>query len=355
MRLGVIRVLRIWILKCKLILSRVYSYCEAQKWAIEPLTLIPPICITLFRFRKKAVKFEEVNLGDKIDLDLLEKRCVTDKDDAAATKKEGSMVVRRKGNVRVVRRSESLRAFKKQARKDATKARLSGEKQEYQPKMPPKTDDQPPPVVPRIKKRAQLQPLSTRMSGGYSSRSSQLSPCMRGLLIGNDLAAYEDSSIVLEVEGCSRPVTVCKPLAVLLKEHQVEGLSFCWKNVCSKLMSFKQESEEAIHGAILAHNMGLGKSLQAVCLLHTLLTNPLLVTPSAGVGSGSGGRVVSRALLLAPVNTLANWQTEFTKWIGQESGRNLPAVRFYPWPNNIKDKTKVIKEWYEYGGILCVR
>jgi len=98
--------------------------------------------------------------------------------------------------------------------------------------------------------------------------------------------------------------------------------------------------------------MGLGKSLQAVCLLHTLLTHPLL-SSSPGFGGGAGGRVIYRAMLIAPVNTLANWETEFQKWVGISSERNIPAIRFYPW-NDQKSKMKTITEWYDHGGILCV-
>ena len=100
-------------------------------------------------------------------------------------------------------------------------------------------------------------------------------------------------------------------------------------------------------------SIGLGKSLQAVCLLHTLLTHPSLITPSTGPGSTPGGRIIFRAMLIAPVNTLANWETEFEKWVGTSSGRNIPAIRFYPWTPNSSEK-KIIKEWYDYGGILCV-
>jgi len=58
-------------------------------------------------------------------------------------------------------------------------------------------------------------------------------------------------------------------------------------------------------------------------------------------------------MLIAPVNTLANWETEFQKWVGTSSGRNVPAIRFYPW-NDQKSKMKIVKEWYDNGGILCV-
>ena len=290
-----------------------------------------------------------------IDLDDLEKKCTTDKDDAVATKKEGSMVIRRKGSggsrmVRVVRRGTTLQAIKKQVRKETTKSRLSRDnKQEYKPRLPPTNDTKIPATVPRAKKRAQLQRLS---ANGSTSSSGQLSPTMRGMLIGDDTAAFEDSDFVLDVAGLSSNVTVCQSLATLLKEHQREGLQFCWKNVCSQIMNYKQEGKDEIHGSILAHNMGLGKSFQAVCLLHTLLTHPLLTSP-AGIG-GSGGRIIHRAMLLAPVNTLANWETEFEKWVGTSSGRRVSAIRFYPWGSDTRTVMKTVKEWYDYGGILCV-
>ena len=218
--------------------------------------------------------------------------------------------------VRVVRRGTTLRAIKKQVRKETTKSRLSRDnKQEYKPRLPPTNDAKIPATVPRAKKRAQLQRLSANSS---TTSSGQLSPTMRGMLIGDDTAAFEDSDFVLEVAGLSSNVTVCQSLATLLKEHQREGLQFCWKTVCSQIMNYKQEGKDEIHGSILAHNMGLGKSFQAVCLLHTLLTHPLLTSSSAGIG-GSGGRIIHRAMLLAPVNTLANWETEFEKWVGTSS------------------------------------
>jgi len=304
------------------------------------------------RFKKKAVMFENITLGDRIDLEQLEKRTSTEKEDARATRKEGSMVVRRKGSgnklVRVVKRGTSLRAFKKQVRKNSTKSRLSGDKKEYQPRLPPPSNNtKMPATVPRAKKRAQLQRLS--IDNSNSTSSGQLSPTTKGMVIGDPSASYEDSDFVLEVSGGSTPVTVCKSLATLLKEHQADGLKFCWRNVCSQIMKYKQEGNEDIHGAILAHNMGLGKSFQAVCLLHTLLTHPSLTTPA-----GTGGRIIQRALLIAPVNTLANWETEFLKWIGKSEGRSIPAIRFYPQWDGGKQKMKVVKEWYDSGGILCV-
>ena len=54
-------------------------------------------------------------------------------------------------------------------------------------------------------------------------------------------------------------------------------------------------------GAILAHCMGLGKTLQTIALIHCLMTN--------------FSQKVSRVLILCPVNTIKNWAEEFDKWL----------------------------------------
>lgn len=286
-------------------------------------------------------------MGELVDLDKLEKKCRTDNDDAIATEKEDDEVFSRNGSgSRVVRRFAQLRALKTQARNEATKSLLAGDKIEYQPRLPPqnKTNNLPA-TEPKEKKRAQLQQLSV---GGSSGSAFQVR-LSRGMIIGDDSAEYEDSDVVLNVGDSHARVTVCHSLATLLKEHQEDGLKFCWNNICSDVLNFDQEDDgdTAIHGAILAHNMGLGKSFQAICLLHTLLTHPALIRTN-------GERIIRRALLVAPVNTLTNWETELQKWIGLDSGRNVPAVRFYQWLGDSRTRVHVVKEWFRLGGILCV-
>ncbi|KAJ1641284.1 hypothetical protein T492DRAFT_152415 [Pavlovales sp. CCMP2436] len=51
----------------------------------------------------------------------------------------------------------------------------------------------------------------------------------------------------------------------LLKPHQREALQFVWRAVLS---------EEQGQGAVLAHSMGLGKTLTTISLIHTLLASP---------------------------------------------------------------------------------
>ncbi len=65
-------------------------------------------------------------------------------------------------------------------------------------------------------------------------------------------------------------VEVDKRLARKLKPHQAEGIKFMWDAVFE---SKKEVDDGKIPGgSILAHCMGLGKTLQTIALIHTVLT-----------------------------------------------------------------------------------
>ena len=59
-----------------------------------------------------------------------------------------------------------------------------------------------------------------------------------------------------------QPVMVAPELAKVLKPHQVGGVRFMWYNICGVLADYNKKESEL--GCILAHSMGLGKTLQ-VC------------------------------------------------------------------------------------------
>lgn len=236
-------------------------------------------------FEKKCTKYEEFTLGDKIDLKALERNYTKDSDDAVRVKTEGhTMTVRRKnGNgPRVVKRTATVRSAKMQDDKQSVTAQLSGYEREYKPSIPAVRRDSDG-VAQKPKKRALLQ-----------SSSSFGAVTVKGM-IGSDVP-FVDSDIVLPTKHCAAKVTIFKDLASLLKEHQVEGVKFCWDQICQNLF----EPSNEVFGAILAHSMGVGKSLQTVALLHTLLTHPALVRSSASMNGSISSRIVQRVLLVAP-------------------------------------------------------
>ncbi|KAG0142161.1 hypothetical protein CROQUDRAFT_97881 [Cronartium quercuum f. sp. fusiforme G11] len=90
-------------------------------------------------------------------------------------------------------------------------------------------------------------------------------------------------------------------LSRCMRPHQFDGVKFMYE--CTMGMR-----EHDASGCILADTMGLGKSLQAIALLWTLLRqNPL----------EGKGPVIQRAMIVSPVTLVKNWAREIKKWLGR--------------------------------------
>ncbi|KAJ2837838.1 hypothetical protein FBU31_001061 [Coemansia sp. 'formosensis'] len=113
-------------------------------------------------------------------------------------------------------------------------------------------------------------------------------------------------------------------IAAQLKLHQLQGMHFMWRNLV--VLSNHQSSTGdkgtsssgrlilAQHGCILAHSMGLGKTLQTITLIYMLLNTVSAPTPIPNfVGSNFNMR---HMLILCPPTIQANWTAEFWKWTG---------------------------------------
>ena len=151
-----------------------------------------------------------------------------------------------------------------------------------------------------------------------------------------------------------KDIAVAAPIAKLLKPHQIEGIKFMWNNTFCDLLSERSQNEDAAEidrhyagGCILAHNMGLGKSIQVVALIHTLLTHPRLVR---NVHQDVPNRIIKCILLIVPVNTLVNWKTEFDKWT-----MNLPNFILYDFSSTGKASRRILAQrWEETGGVMLI-
>lgn len=149
-----------------------------------------------------------------------------------------------------------------------------------------------------------------------------------------------------------------------MKPHQLEGIKFMVNLKIKRYILFRLnnkifflkwnccfenlkriENNMKGDGCILAHCMGLGKTLQLVALMHTLLENSELTK-------------CNRILILLPVNVMLNWQNEIQKWTHYCSFK----IPFYEISSNngfgSKEKNKnrldILNEWYNTGGVVLM-
>lgn len=124
------------------------------------------------------------------------------------------------------------------------------------------------------------------------------------------ILATNDNLLVLGTHINTNENIVAHPdIVKQMENHQIDGLKFMYK-CCFNDLNAKRKYRRQDHGCILAHCMGLGKTLQLIALLHTAITHRQLET--------------QRVLVICPKSTVLNWKAEIEHWLKPiENGRKL--------------------------------
>ncbi|KAK9810003.1 hypothetical protein WJX72_003200 [[Myrmecia] bisecta] len=190
------------------------------------------------------------------------------------------------------------------------------------------------PSVRAAKKRQEradkMDQLTTRAAERRNKRQSLTNTAARNMVLsqGHEQAGHDSKAQPLQ-EGDSK-VLVAGSIAKALKPHQWEGMRFLWRNIVENHLV--DDDGEDPGGCILAHSMGLGKSIQTIAFLHTYHTYI----------KGE------RTIIVAPANVLHNWKDEFKRWLPPPSA-NVSEIAL--------DKVFVcdkkqegVREWHHVGG-----
>uniref|UniRef100_A0A182VAG5 Transcriptional regulator ATRX n=1 Tax=Anopheles merus TaxID=30066 RepID=A0A182VAG5_ANOME len=139
-----------------------------------------------------------------------------------------------------------------------------------------------------------------------------------------------ESELVLDYDSVRKQAICVHPEIVkLLKPHQIEGIKFMYDNTYGSVDALPKHSGS---GCILAHCMGLGKTLQMISLLHTVMRYPQLMT--------------NRVLVICPKSTVMNWKEEIARWQGTIRTGYQMKVYCFPDVCTQNDKIAVLKRWY---------
>ncbi|KAF5291302.1 hypothetical protein FQA39_LY03453 [Lamprigera yunnana] len=130
-------------------------------------------------------------------------------------------------------------------------------------------------------------------------------------------------------------LSVNKDIVKNLKPHQGKGVQFMW-NACYESVARAKTTDGS--GCILAHCMGLGKTLQVIALTHTLLTN-----------EDTG---VAKVLVVCPLSTVLNWTNEYKKWLDNVDGPTIDVYELV----SIKQSGRefIVDDWHRDGGVLIM-
>jgi transcriptional regulator ATRX len=122
-----------------------------------------------------------------------------------------------------------------------------------------------------------------------------------------------------------------------LKPHQARGIKFMWEAVFESKKDI--EEDKVPGGAILAHCMGLGKTLQTIGLIHTAM----MACPDQ----------IRNVLVIAPVNTLKNWEDEFYKWLDDKLEDDIDVHELSGEKDNW-GRADRLRHWQKKGGALIM-
>ncbi|KAI9776473.1 MAG: hypothetical protein M1835_005510 [Candelina submexicana] len=130
-----------------------------------------------------------------------------------------------------------------------------------------------------------------------------------------------------------------------IKAHQIEGVQFMWRELVT--------DERSLQGCLLAHSMGLGKTMQVITLLVTIAEAAKSENPRISKQIPKSLKE-SRTLVLSPPSLLDNWWDEFLIWAPEPAEANVGQLRKVDSSIKTPQRLEEITAWYDGGGVLLI-
>ncbi|KAF7165346.1 hypothetical protein CNMCM5623_009551 [Aspergillus felis] len=128
-----------------------------------------------------------------------------------------------------------------------------------------------------------------------------------------------------------------------VKPHQLNGIQFMWRELIQ---------DEKQQGCLLAHTMGLGKTMQVISLLNTISAAAASNDPKISEQVPECFHR-SQTLILCPSSLIDNWYEEFLMWTPEES-RIGPLRKVTASMIAVSERLREVSDWDEEGGVLIM-
>lgn len=141
-------------------------------------------------------------------------------------------------------------------------------------------------------------------------------------------------------------------VAHMMKDHQINGVRFMWREITAGA-----DNNEDGQGCVLAHAMGLGKTMQTIILLIAVTEAAQSDDPTVSNQLPKNLRPIEvirrerslRILVLCPPSLLDNWRREIGQWANDILGDvyTIEAA-------NKSAQMDILRSWHDYGGVLLM-
>ncbi|KAL5342934.1 hypothetical protein BJX70DRAFT_240042 [Aspergillus crustosus] len=147
----------------------------------------------------------------------------------------------------------------------------------------------------------------------------------------------------------NQPVSFKEPVIYLdphigsrVKPHQLKGIQFMWR----ELVEDKNQQ-----GCLLAHTMGLGKTMQVISLLTTI--SAAAASSDIKIRDQVPKRLRrSQTLIICPASLIDNWQDEFAIWAPNDP--SIGTLRVISTSDNFGTRLEELSDWHTEGGVLLI-
>ncbi|KAH6978707.1 hypothetical protein EDB82DRAFT_430865 [Fusarium venenatum] len=167
---------------------------------------------------------------------------------------------------------------------------------------------------------------------------------LRATLASQPLASENGNFIIINESKEEHEGFICvnDHIARSIKKHQIAGVRFIWDQIVRDA-SVRQ-------GCLLAHTMGLGKTMQVITVLVALAEASESKNPSVLAQIPADLRN-SRTLVLCPAALVDNWMDELLKWAPANALGELRKVTAnMPLP----ERASTVTSWASEKGVLLV-